>query len=121
MTTAKLQHLVAWQWKVYANAHQDRRNLLIHVVAVPLFAVGALGLLLGLLFLEGWPIALGVLGMVIGFFLQGIGHRYERHAPPPFASRGQFFLRILTEQFVIFPRFLLSGAWLRNVRAARSH
>jgi uncharacterized membrane protein YGL010W len=121
MKTANLRDLVAWQWKVYANAHQDRRNLMIHLVAVPLFAIGALTLLLGLFGLEWLLVALGVLGMVIGFFLQGIGHRYERNAPPPFASRGQFFLRILTEQFVVFPRFFLSGAWLRNVRAARAH
>ena len=78
-------------------------------------------MLLGLFGLEWLLVALGVLGMVIGFFLQGIGHRYERNAPPPFASRGQFFLRILTEQFVVFPRFFLSGAWLRKVRAARAH
>src|SRR5882672_2417290 len=116
MKAANLRDLIAWQWKVYANAHQDRRNLFIHLVAVPLFGAGALSLLAGL-FSLAWPLAVaGLLGMMIGFALQGFGHRYERNAPTPFASRGEFFTRVLTEQFVIFPRFFLSGAWLQSLR-----
>jgi uncharacterized membrane protein YGL010W len=116
MKTANLRALIAWQWDVYAHAHRDRRNLLIHIVAVPLFAVGAATLLAGIVAFAGSLVTAGVLGMALGFALQGFGHRYERNAPPPFASRGEFFTRILTEQFVIFPRFVLSGAWLRSVR-----
>lgn len=118
MQTIPLRELIAWQWKVYANAHQDRRNLLIHIVAVPVFGAGAVGLVLGLVQLH-WPFAVaGLLAMLLGFGLQGFGHRFERNAPPPFASRAEFVTRILTEQFVIFPRFVLSGAWLRRVRRA---
>lgn len=115
MQAAYLRELIAWQWKVYGNAHQDRRNLLIHIVAVPVFAAGAVGLVLGLIQLE-WLLAVaGLVAMVLGFGLQGFGHRFERNAPPPFASRGELVARILTEQFVVFPRFVLSGAWLRRV------
>ena len=120
MHAANLQNLIAWQWKVYAQAHQDRRNLLIHIVAVPLFAAGAVSLGASLLALS-WSLAVfGLTAMLVGFVLQGVGHRYERNAPPPFASPADFFLRIFTEQFVIFPRFLVSGAWLRSVRARRA-
>jgi uncharacterized membrane protein YGL010W len=116
MQTTHLRELIGWQWKAYGNAHQDRRNLLIHIVAVPVFGAGAAGLVLGLIRLEWLPVVAGLLAMVLGFGLQGFGHRFERTAPPPFASRAEFFTRILAEQFVTFPRFVLSGAWLRRMR-----
>ena len=37
--------LLAWQWSLYGAAHRDRRNLLLHVVTVPLFMAGCLTLL----------------------------------------------------------------------------
>jgi uncharacterized membrane protein YGL010W len=118
MQATHLRELIAWQWKVYGNAHQDRRNLLIHIVAVPLFGAGAVGLVLGLSQFEWLLAGAGLVAMLLGFGLQGFGHRFERTAPPPFASRAEFVTRILTEQFVVFPRFVLSGAWLRRVRRA---
>jgi hypothetical protein len=118
MKDANLRRLITWQWNVYANAHQDRRNLLIHIVGVPLFCAGAVSVLAGLAGLAWTAAALGALAMLAGFALQGFGHRYERNAPPPFSSRGEFLTRILTEQFVVFPRFFLSGAWWRGLRAA---
>ena len=33
-------NLLAWQWSDYPAKHRDRVNLLLHVVAVPLFLVG---------------------------------------------------------------------------------
>ena len=118
MKSTNLRRLIAWQWNVYANAHRDRRNLLIHIVGVPLFGAGAVSVLVGLAGSTWTTAAVGALGMLGGFALQGLGHRYERDAPPPFASRGEFLARILTEQFVVFPRFVLSGGWWRNLRAA---
>ena len=29
--------LLKWQWQGYARYHQNRANLLLHIVAVPLF------------------------------------------------------------------------------------
>jgi uncharacterized membrane protein YGL010W len=110
--------LIARQWQVYGHAHQDKRNLLIHLVAVPLFWLGGAGVLFGLFGLAWLPLLVGPFAMAVGFVLQGVGHRFERNAPQPFASRGEFVTRILTEQFIVFPRFLLSGAWLRSVRRA---
>jgi uncharacterized membrane protein YGL010W len=119
MKPANLNGLIAWQWRVYGNAHQERRNLLLHIVAVPLFAGGSFAALIGVFGLAWQAVGWGLLAMAVGFVLQGIGHRYERHAPPPFASRAEFVTRILTEQFIIFPRFVLSGEWLRRLRSAK--
>jgi len=35
-----VQQLLRWQWSDYAAKHRSRANLLIHIVAVPLFQVG---------------------------------------------------------------------------------
>jgi uncharacterized membrane protein YGL010W len=37
--------LLAWQWSDYTAKHRDRGNLLLHVVAVPLFQLGGLALI----------------------------------------------------------------------------
>jgi hypothetical protein len=47
---------------------------------------------------------------------QGRGHRREREAPAPFAGPGDFLARFLAEQWVTFPRFVLSGGCYRNLR-----
>ena len=35
-------NLLAWQWSDYSAKHRDRVNLLLHLVAVPLFLAGTL-------------------------------------------------------------------------------
>ncbi|MGV8390921.1 Mpo1-like protein, partial [Pseudomonas aeruginosa] len=42
-------NLLAWQWRVYAANHRNPTNLVLHLIAVPLFIVAAI-LLLGVLF-----------------------------------------------------------------------
>lgn len=46
---------------------------------------------------------------------QGRGHGMEANAPIPSAGPGDMVKRILAEQFVTFPRFGLSGGWVRRV------
>ena len=41
--------LLAWQWSDYVAKHRDRGNLLIHIVAVPLFQLAMLALLYAVL------------------------------------------------------------------------
>jgi hypothetical protein len=41
--------LVQWQWEGYSRYHRSRSNLLMHIVAVPLFLAGNLALVLALL------------------------------------------------------------------------
>ena len=35
-------NLPAWQWRAYPNNHQHPTNLVLHLIAVPLFIVGFL-------------------------------------------------------------------------------
>jgi len=108
-------NLLQWQWNDYASYHQSRANLLIHIVAVPLFWLGTLGLIGSVI--EGSRLmAIGspVL-MVVSMILQGRGHAMEENPPVPFSSAANAISRIFLEQWVNFPRFVLSGAWLRAV------
>ena len=45
--------------------------------------------------------------------LQGRGHRKEPVPPEPFTGLGNALSRIFLEQWITFPRFVLSGGWLR--------
>ena len=113
-------HLLAWQWSDYPAKHRDRGNLLLHIVAVPLFQLGTLALAWAAVAgsIRVGPVAL--FAMVAALVLQGRGHRREPEAPTPFDGAGDFLSRFVAEQWVTFPRFVLSGGWLRNLRRAQS-
>lgn len=107
--------LVEWQWSTYPRNHQDPRNLLIHIVAVPGFVIG----LVGGLFAFGFDLVeLGLYGFgltILSFAAQGLGHKFEKEPPIPFAGAGDAVSRIITEQFVTFWRYVLSGQWLAAI------
>jgi hypothetical protein len=110
--------LLAWQWKGYPRYHGSRANLLLHVVVVPLFLAGNVALVLALA-RGAWPAAiLGLAAMGISVALQGRGHAREAHPPEPFTGPRNALARIFFEQWVTFPRFVLSGGWLRAWRQA---
>ena len=75
----------------YARFHTNKTNLLLHIVMVPLFSIA----------------------------VQGAGHKQEPNPPLPFDGPGDFVKRIFSEQFYKFPQFLLTGEWLRAIRASR--
>jgi hypothetical protein len=110
-------HLLAWQWSDYAAKHRDRGNLLLHVAVVPLFQLGTLAVLYGAAAGGLGLAALGGGALLVSVVVQGRGHRRERETPTPFAGAGDFVTRLLAEQWVTFPRFVLSGGWYRNLRA----
>jgi hypothetical protein len=110
------EHLLAWQWSDYAAKHQDRGNLLLHIVAVPLFQLSTLALLSGAVTGALATAGLGALGMLVSIVAQGRGHRRERESPTPFAGAGDVLTRLVAEQWVTFPRFVVSGRWYRNLR-----
>ncbi|MCY0993871.1 terminase [Nannocystis sp. ILAH1] len=110
--------LLAWQFEHYSLNHADRANLALHAVTVPLFV---LGLPLFVLALAGGRFGLAGVGLVLTLLAlaaQGRGHRREQHAPVPFRSRGDMIARLVAEQFVTFPRFVLSGGFARAWRTA---
>ncbi len=111
--------LLTWQWNLYPEGHRNRTNLLIHIVAVPLFQVAALIALYGLFGFEWGALIVGAAGIGISLFLQGRGHKLEAVPPVPFDSALHFAQRIVAEQFVTFPRFVMTGGWYANLQAAQ--
>jgi hypothetical protein len=55
---------------------------------------------------------------LVAFVLQAVGHKREANAPEPFRSPLDVLARILVEQFITFPRFVLSGGFARAWRSA---
>ena len=108
------------QWQGYGRYHQSRANLLLHIVFVPLFLVGNVVFATALVE-RRWRWALGgVMLTVICLMIQGRGHGREPVAPEPFTNPGNAVARILLEQWVTFPRFVLCGAWSQALRRSRS-
>jgi uncharacterized membrane protein YGL010W len=108
--------LMAWQWRNYDANHRDRGNLLLHFVAVPAFIGATLALVSCLLHGYWFAAALSFLLMVLAFAVQAVGHKRESEAPIPFDGAGDFLGRVFIEQFITFPRFILSGGWLRQLQ-----
>ena len=108
--------LIRWQWEGYSRYHRTRTNLLLHLLTAPLFCLGLLALLWGALTLTWLPATLGAGGMLLALMAQGIGHKREATAPAPFTGPWNFLGRFFFEQWVNFPRFLLTGGWWRGYR-----
>jgi 2-hydroxy-palmitic acid dioxygenase Mpo1-like len=109
--------LLEWQWSDYAAKHRNRLNLLLHIVTVPLFQIGTLLLLCALFTFAGAAAAVGLVCMVGALAAQGRGHKMEPETPVPFDGAADFLSRFFAEQWVTFPRFVLSGGWYRNLSA----
>lgn len=114
----KLDELLRWQWQGYARNHQARSNLLLHLFLVPLFLAGNIALVAAVVLWSLWPALAGLIAMIVSIALQGRGHRAEAHAPEPFTGPGNALLRIFLEQWITFPRFVLSGGWRRALQSA---
>ena len=95
----------------YAHVHADRKNLIVHLVAVPMFWVGSLGLIRFLVRAEWVSALVAILVMAIAMAMQGLGHKGEKYPPLPFAGPVDAMKRILVEQYFRFPLFVWSGRW----------
>jgi uncharacterized membrane protein YGL010W len=110
-----LAEFLAWQWSDYPAKHRSRVNLVIHIAAIPLFMLGCVVVVVGVLKLVTSQIVGGLVAMVVSVVLEGIGHRFEAEQPAPFAGFGDFVKRFFLEQWVTFPRFVLSGRYFLNL------
>jgi hypothetical protein len=110
--------LLRWQWEGYPEFHKDRANLLAQVVAVPGFGLAAIAFALSLATLRFGPALAAFLLMITNFGVQGAGHKREACPPIPFDGPLDAVTRILAEQFVTFPRFVLSGRLREALRRA---
>jgi hypothetical protein len=90
--------------------------LLLHIVLVPLFVAGNAGLIFGMV--EGsWSwIIVSALTMFASIGFQGLGHLTEGMRPAPFRDVGEALSRIVLEQWITFPRFVMSGGWLQALQ-----
>lgn len=110
--------LVARQWKHYCTTHASRANLLVHLLTVPVFMTGtaaAAAVLLGAP--ATWAVA-GIAAMGGAIALQGRGHARELARPEPFRGPLDVLARLLVEQWITFPRYVLTGELARAWRRA---
>jgi hypothetical protein len=110
--------LLAWAWRETPPAHRNHANLLIHIVAVPLFVLGH-GLLVAGILIKPWLFAAAVFCLAVSLVAQRFGHSLERTQVHPFTGPGDFLRRIYAEQFCNFWRFLFSGGWYASLKASR--
>ncbi|MGQ0507198.1 MAG: terminase [Myxococcaceae bacterium] len=109
-------NLLEWQWSLYERGHQARANLVLHAVSAPLFIVGTTLLLASPL----RPVLAlyGLVAMAATLVLQGRGHKRETNSPIPFLGALDFASRFVVEQWLTFPRFVLSGGFARAWKGA---
>ena len=109
------RQLLQRQWSGYSAAHQNKTNLLFHIVAVPLFMVATVSALYALVRLSFFAVVLSVLCFMVSLIMQGRGHAFEPLRPEPFRGSLDFACRIFAEQWITFPRFVLTGGWFKNI------
>ncbi|QRK09367.1 DUF962 domain-containing protein [Archangium violaceum] len=114
----RTEGLLSWQWSHYPDNHRDRRNLLLHALTVPLFQLGTV-LLVTSPVTSPWVVLPGAVATVSALALQGRGHRFETGSPAPFRGPFDVIARLFVEQWVTFPRFVLSGGFARAWRSTR--
>jgi hypothetical protein len=114
--------VLAEQWNGYGERHRNKANLLIHIATVPLVWFAGLqivgGLLLMLIGVGGlklWIYAAILITIALVAQWQGNSMEQVKAAPP--ANPKDFAVHTVAEQFVTFPRFVLSGQWMRNFQA----
>jgi hypothetical protein len=110
--------LLVWAWRETPPVHKSAVNLIIHIIAVPLFVLGHVLLLAAIVL--GWRFAVvGILAIMVSFALQGYGHSVEQQKVPAFTGPRDFLRRLYAEQFCNFWRFLFSGLWFSSLRARK--
>lgn len=121
MVTHREGGLLAWQYRGYAERHVDKLNLWVHLYTVAAFIASAAAAFAHLLSLQwfGVLVSLGVMAAALG--LQALVGRREALSAPPFDGPVDALRRVFAEQFVTFPRFVLSGGWMRNVTRRPEH
>ncbi|MDN5863724.1 MAG: terminase [Gammaproteobacteria bacterium] len=114
-----LREVLQTQLNGYSEYHQSKANLILHVLLVPLFLAGNIALVVALLG-QAWIIAAaGAFTMLLSLALQGRGHKSEPNPTDPFTGPGNALTRLFFEQWLTFPRFVVTGGWFRALRNAR--
>lgn len=111
---SKLKMIKNSDLEFYQNLHQNKINLIIHMIGSATFISGNVGFLYCLI-IQNYMTALSLLFLILlSIVIQGIGHRFE---PVPFKGfKGPIdFVKIIyLELFFIFPVFLFSPYFKAN-------
>ena len=113
-----ISELLQWQWNGYPKYHQSKANLLIHIITVPIFITCTAAMTVMLFKLNWLGALITAILAKIAFAVQGIGHKREPNTSVPFSNPANAALRMFFEQWLTFPRFVLSGGWLRAYKSA---
>ena len=124
MNGLELYQLMKWQWDgknvnglpsdpPYRAAHRSRINLLLHIIAVPLFLLANVFLLHQLIHGAFGRASFAGIVMTLSLAMQGVGHQQEAVPPVPFKNPSEAAVRLLMEQWITFPRFVVTGGWVR--------
>ena len=108
--------LLVWQWSRYPSGHRNRKNLLAHALTAPVYLAGTVALVAGPFAGAPWLSLAGLAAMGGVMFIQGRTHRVEQGRPSPFRSPLDLVQRLFVEQWVTFPRYVLSGEFARAWR-----
>jgi hypothetical protein len=111
--------LLAWAWRETPPVHRNVTNLMIHIVAVPLFVLGHVFLVAGVI-VNPWFLAGAALCIVVSLAAQKYGHSLEHNQVHSFTGASDFIRRLYAEQFCNFWRFLFSGQWYASFKSNRS-
>ncbi|HXW66019.1 MAG TPA: terminase [Burkholderiaceae bacterium] len=118
MNATHTKSLLAHQWKGYPQFHRSPGNLLIHFVAVPAFIASNVVLIFALASGSWLAAAVSLAAMGGSVFAQGRGHRRESTPPELFTGPTNAIVRIFAEQWITFPRYVLSGDWFQALHAS---
>ena len=97
-------NLPALQWRAPPENHRNPTNLVLHLIAVPLFILAFLLIVSGVFGMSFLNVAIGVVGLLAALGLQRHGHSLEAQASEPFSVRKDAVQRLMVEQFQTFAR-----------------
>lgn len=100
----------------YQKFHRNPVNLVIHIIAVPVFVICTISAIWMLVAGDILVALLLLLGPVLSLAAQARGHKLEAVPPEPFNGPLDFIRRIFMEQFYRFWVFVFTGAWFKAVR-----
>ena len=103
------------EYRYYQRLHQNRLNLVIHIIGSIMFIVGNILILIGLWnFIDFTQMMIGFSLLFIAISMQAIGHQFEPEQFEGFKGPLDFVKTFYLELIVFFPAFLFSPYFLEN-------
>ena len=100
--------------ELYQNLHQNKINLIIHMIGSITFISGNIGFIYSLI-IQNYTVAVSCVFLIIlSISIQGVGHKLEPVPFKGFEGPIDFIKIIYLELFFIFPVFLFSPYFKEN-------